>query len=419
MSAAFVLAFFVIPAVAGEAASDGSCPAYPAEQRAKVRAAIERERAYVSLPLRSRSGARRYQNLSVEAPVRREAPQRVNFIDDEILSAIAAAGIEPAPLTTDTEFLRRVTLDLTGRIPTREQVEAFEANRSSNKRRDLIDSLIGSPAFVDYWTLYFGNQFEVGSNYYNFIGIPGRNLFHQYLRDFIQRDRPYNQVVRELITAAGDSHQLGPPNFPVRATQIGDPVQDTWDVLTNRVTTIFLGVQTQCVSCHNGKGHLEDINLYLTGRRREEFWRMSAFFSRLVMIESPADAYGQQVKVFVHDRSEGFYHGIIDPQNPGPRPPRRPGPYTPAYLLTGEEPATGQWRQELAKMLTDDRQFARATVNYLWELELPVGTTCGRTSSASGSSTRLTRGTLLASTPVIPLRRRGRCRQAIRRCSKS
>ena len=76
----------------GEAASDGSCPAYPAEQRAKVRAAIERERAYVSLPLRSRSGARRYQNLSVEAPVRREAPQRVNFIDDEILSAIAAGG---------------------------------------------------------------------------------------------------------------------------------------------------------------------------------------------------------------------------------------------------------------------------------------------------------------------------------------
>ena len=371
--AALALTLLVSPAFSAEGAADGYCPAYPAAQRAKVKAALARERAFLSLPLRSRGGARRYQNLSVEPPIRREAPQRINFIDDEIFSELAAAGVEPAPLTTDAKFLRRATLDLTGRIPTREQVEDFEADENPGKRTALIDSLIGSPAFVDYWTLFFGDKFEVGSNYYNFIGIPGCNLFHRYLRDFVQRDRPYNQVVRELITAAGDSHQLGPPNFPVRATQLGDPVQDTWDVLTNRVTTLFLGVQTQCVSCHNGRRHLEDINLYLTGRTRVEFWRMSAFFSRLVMIGSPADAYGQQVKVFVHDRSEGFYHGIIDPGNPGPRPPRQPGPYTPAYLLTGEEPASGQWRQELGRILTADRQFARATVNYLWAHFFRIG----------------------------------------------
>lgn len=369
--AAWALILLAAPALAGE--GDGTCPAYPAEQRAKVQAALARDRAFLSLPLRSRGGARRYQSLSVNAPVPRGAPQRINFIDDEIFAGIAAAGIEPAPLTTDAEFLRRVTLDLTGRIPTREQAEAFEADESTNKRTALIDSLIGSGPFVDYWTLFFGNKFEVGSNYYNFIGIPGRNLFHQYLRDFIAQDRPYDQVARELITAAGDSHQLGPPNFAVRATQIGDPVQDTWDVLANRVTTQFLGVQTQCVACHDGRRHLEDINLYLAGRKRAEFWQMSAFFSRLEMIEALADAYGQQAKFFVHDRSEGFYHGITPPGNPGPRPPRQPGPYTPAYFLTGEEPASGQWRQELARILIADRQFARATVNYLWAHFFRIG----------------------------------------------
>ena len=188
--AALALILLAAPAPAGE--GDGTCPAYPAAQRVKMQAALASERAFLSLPLRSRGGARRYESLSVTPPVRREAPQRINFIDDAIFSDIAAAGIEPAPLTTDAEFLRRVTLDLTGRIPTREQVEAFAADDSANKRAALIESLIGNGAFVAYWTLFFGNQFEVGSNYYNFIGIPGRNLFHQYLRDFIAQDRPYD-----------------------------------------------------------------------------------------------------------------------------------------------------------------------------------------------------------------------------------
>ena len=65
--------------------------------------------------------------------------------------------------------------------------------------------------------------------YYNFIGIPGRNLFHNYLRDFVERDRPYRDVATELISAAGDSHQLAPPNFIIRGVQQGDPIQDTWD----------------------------------------------------------------------------------------------------------------------------------------------------------------------------------------------
>lgn len=284
-----------------------------------------------------------------------------------------AGGVQPAPLTSDQGFLRRVMLDLTGRIPTPEQVQSFLNDQGSTKRSALVNSLIGSEAFVDFWTKFFANQFQVTSVYYNFIGIPGRNLFHNYLRDFVERDRPYRDVAMELISAAGDSHQLGPPNFIIRGIQQGDPIQDTWDFLTNRVTTIFLGIQTQCVSCHDGAGHLEPINLYLRDRQRTDFMRLSAFFSRVNVFTMAVDAYGQQAKGVIVDRSTGGYHGIVDSQNPGPRPPRLGGPYTPVYMFDGQAPQSDAWRAELARIVVEDRQFARATVNYLWAHFFRVG----------------------------------------------
>ena len=95
------------------------------------------------------------------------------------------------------------------------------------------------------------------------------------------------------------------PNFIIRGIQQGDPIQDTWDFLTNRVTTIFLGIQTQCVSCHDGAGHLEPINLYLRDRQRTDFMRLSAFFSRVNVFTMAVDAYGQQAKGIIVDRSTG------------------------------------------------------------------------------------------------------------------
>jgi len=296
-----------------------------------------------------------------------------NFIDDFIFGKMAAAGVQPAPLTTDSEFLRRVSLDLTGRIPSPEQVDQFLADERPNKRALLIDSLIGSEAFVDYWTFYFANFFEVTGRYYNLIGVPGRNLFYLYLRDFVERDRSYQDLATELITATGDSYTSGPPNFIVRATQQGDPVQDTWDTLTDRVTTRFLGIKTECISCHDGRRHLEDINVYMTGRRRVEFMRLSAFFSRMSVRFIPVDAFNQQNRAIISDRSVGSYHGYVDVNNPGPRPSRAGAPYEPVFLLNGERPQNGDWRKELARFLVRDRQFARAAVNYLWAHFFTVG----------------------------------------------
>jgi hypothetical protein len=343
------------------AAADNSCPAYPPGERAaqEVRLTLERESSKLAKPRGERP---------------RAAAVNVNFIDDILFGKMAADGIDPAPPATDAELLRRVMLDLTGRIPSPEQVTAWLQDENAAKYPRLIDSLIGSEAFVDNWTLFYARMFEVTSDYYYFIGIPGRNQFYRYLRDFVEKDRPYREVAAELISAAGDSHASGPPNFLMRGIQFSEPVQDTWDELTNNVTGSFLGVQSQCISCHDGRRHLEKINLYLSTRRRQEFWQQSAFFSRMSVLEQPVDAFNQQRKGIVGDRTSGGYNGVLsDPNNPGPRPTRTGGPYEPAYLFSGERPKTGQWRKELARIVTADRQFARAAVNYLWAHFFRVG----------------------------------------------
>lgn len=332
----------------GLVGDDPHCPAYPQSDRTAAQAKLLLE------------GSTFQQAATVETP------PTANFIDQFIFGKMVQDGVQPAQLTNDAEFQRRVSLDLTGRIPSPDEVNRFVTDPNPNKRSGLIDQLMTSDAYVDYWTFFYSNQFEVTSRYYNFIGIPGRNLFYGYLRDFVARDRSYAQVAAELISGKGDSHKVAPPNFLVRAFQQGDPVQDTWDVATDRVTSKFLGIRSECISCHNGAGHLEQINLYLSKRTRDEFWRQSAFLSRTNLTQLAVDAFNQQWHFVVNDRSAGGYNTAVDPGNPGPRPARNGGPYAPAYMFTGERPRTNDWRGELARMITSDRQFARATVNYLW-----------------------------------------------------
>jgi len=352
----FALAAFCLDA------ADGGCPLYPREQRLAFQRRLESERAAAQISARARTTGR----------LRTAAPAPNNFIDDHIFGKMAADGIEPAPLSTDAEFLRRVYLDLTGAIPPPAKVEEFLSSNSPSKRAEVIDALIESPAFVDNWAHYFANRFQVTSAYYQLIGIPGRNLFHGYLRRLIEADRPFDAFATELITATGDTHRVAAGNFIMRGNQQGDPIQDTWDALTNEITTQFLGIQTQCVSCHDGRRHLEPINLYLAVRRREEFMRMSAFMSRMQVTEVNVDAFNQQRKGIITDLPDGVYHGIVSPQNPGSRP-ARVGTYTPQYMFTGEQPSSGAWRKEFARLIVNDRQFARATVNYIWARFFQVG----------------------------------------------
>lgn len=337
-------------------AGEVRCPAYPEDERRRTAEAWKLQRSAAQFAASQRKSTSRTPRSA-----------GVNYIDDRIFGRMAADNVVPAGNATGEEFLRRVSLDLTGRIPTADEAAAFRENTDPGKRAAAIDSLLASDAYVDYFTLWFGNLFEVTSTYYSFIGITGRNLFHAHLRDFVREDRSYADFAAGLIAAAGDSHQAGPPNYVMRGIQFSEPVQDTWDEMTNRITTVFFGVQTQCVSCHHGRRHLEPINDYLSKRTRQNFWEQAAFLSRMTILEVPVDARNQQRKGVISDRTAGGYHVVlVDPSNPGVRPPRTGGPYSATFMFNGEKPKTGEWRKELARLITTDRQFARAAVNYLW-----------------------------------------------------
>lgn len=363
-SACCVAAVSVFATFAAAAEPDYHCPVYAAPEHLATQRRITREKQFQTYSAMARKQAR------LKAA---DIPSSANFIDDYVFNRIITDGIPVAAITTDQEFLRRVSLDLTGRIPAPSQVDAFVADQNPGKRMALVDSLIGSTAFVDRWTQWFGDKFQVGSNYYNLISVSSRNLFYFYVRDMVERDRPYNDFAAQMITAAGDSRIDGPVNYLVRGYQQGDPIQDSWDAITNNITTNFLGVQTQCVSCHNGRGHLEPINLYLQARRRTDFWQQSAFLSKTNFGQQLVNAFGASARMLVTERASGGYPSAVPSNNPGPRPPRTGGPYDPVYMFTGATPRTGDWRSELANLITNDRQFARAAVNYLWAELFSVG----------------------------------------------
>jgi hypothetical protein len=346
-------------------ATDPNCPAYPASQRT---AFLQSEAKLKAFRAFSASRSRKRLNLYDY----KLAPED-NFIDQHIFGKMQTDGVNPAPQSGDSEFVRRVYLDLTGRIPTVDQATAFLNDPSSGKRTALIDKLLASNEYVDKWTMFYGNIFQVTSGYYNFVSIQARNRFHDYIHDFIAQDRSWADVAREMLTASGVSYNIGPSNFIIRSQQQNEPLQDTWDTITDSATVTFFGAKTLCVSCHDGRRHLEQINLYLAPKKRTDFWKMSAFFARTNIMQVSADTGGRALGFVVTDLPSGGYTSWVDPNNPGPRPARYGGPYSPAFMGTGELPKSDSYRQEFARMITSDRQFARAAVNYIWSAMFTQG----------------------------------------------
>lgn len=299
------------------------------------------------------------------------ATPRQNFIDDYIFNKLEAEGVSPANLAGDEEFMRRVTIDLTGRPPDAEQLRLFLADQSTTKRTRLIDDLLNSEAFVDRWTFWLGEMIRNTTSYPN-ISTDGRNALHYDLRAAVESNKPYNALVSELIRGEGNSRKDGPVNFVLRNYSAADPIQDTWDDYTANVMSAFLGIPSLCVSCHDGARHLEPINTYLAQRKRREFWQQSAFVSRMVITRIPLDPFGRNAQFEIYDKPAGAYN-VNTRGNLGQRPFRSGGPYIPAYMLTGERPANGNYRAELARILTSDIQFARNAANRVWAHLMAVG----------------------------------------------
>ena len=194
------------------AQTDPGCPGYPTAMRADWEDALAADQAYVAY-------ARKAKLLANKNRAAADYP-RDSFVDHMLLGKMAADGVAPAPVAGDAEFLRRVTLDLTGRIPQPQDVEAFLNDAAADKRARLIAKLINSPAFVDQFTLYFSNKFKV-SRGTSSVGLAGRNVFYNFVKDFVQRDRPYNEFIAEMLTATGDVDTVPGTQFFARYIEDG------------------------------------------------------------------------------------------------------------------------------------------------------------------------------------------------------
>lgn len=304
-----------------------------------------------------------------------------NFIDKWIGEKMKKDGVYPTTKSGDEEFLRRVYLDLTGTIPTAAEVLAFTADTASDKRARKIDQLLASDGFSDRWTMWFGDlvqNVQVANNSLEYY--LGRNVYYDWIHASIASGKPYDQMVRELLAGEGQSFSVGVANYVVRQMQNNGPAQDTYDNLASHSAEKFLGMPMLCISCHSGAGHLETVNWYLRNKTRTDFWKMAAFFSRVVSRGSrytdPANPNAQLIQFSVENNPQGLYRLNTTGGNKSPRAPAagEPATVSPAFITTGEQPGANEsYRAAYGRMLTADRQFARAAVNYLWKEMFGLG----------------------------------------------
>ena len=302
------------------------------------------------------------------------AQPSTNTIDKFIFPALSQARVAAAPATTDYEFARRVYLDLTGHIPSVPALQSFVQDTSPGKRQNLVDSLIGSPDWVDKWTIWFGDFLQNNSrNTQIQRAIQGVVAFNTYIRTSLTSNKPYDQMAREIISAKGtDSFSQGELNYMAGGVVGGGPIQDIFDQQTANAATTFLGLSNlNCLLCHDGRGHLDALNLWGFYTTRKQAWSMASFMSHTQVSRPAGNGNAYQVQNTITRDYQ------LNTQT-GNRPPRgatnSTATVSPAYVLTGEKPKQGEdYRTALGRMITSDFQFARATVNYVWEYFFNLG----------------------------------------------
>ncbi len=315
----------------------------------------------------------------LSAPAAATAPvaSDLSLVDRHIFQALTDAGVKPAGPTSDAEFCRRVTLDLTGRIPTADRLVQFLQESAADKRARYVDELLARPEFFDKWTQYFGDHFKNNSENSQIRRFaPGVTAFNDFIRASLTAAKPYDQWVREMITATGpNSYEKGEINFLIGGVVAGGaPVQDIYDQQTANIAKTFLGIgHLDCLLCHNGRGHLDQLSLWGKNTLRAQAWQQSAYLARTNPERTPVTR--GEPNPYYWGISENTGRSIRDYQlntTTGNRPARAPGvnqpvSVTPRYLWTDTAPEPGEnYRAALARQLTADPQFARATVNYLW-----------------------------------------------------
>lgn len=199
--------------------------------------------------------------IPLNAPVTK-VPSEKNFIDQHVFTNLKELGIPPSPVCDDATYLRRVTIDICGRFPTQAETEEFLASTDPAKRDQLVDRLLQSPNYADYfaskWTPLLKNRRDSKSD------ITSNFAFHAWIRDSLLANVPYDQLVRELLGATGTVVSNPPVAWYKR---VKDPKEQLEDI-----AQLFLGVRMQCAQCHHHP---------FERWSQDDYYGLAAFFSQI------------------------------------------------------------------------------------------------------------------------------------------
>jgi hypothetical protein len=262
-----------------------------------------------------------------------------NTIDRTVFAKLNRMRIPPSEPCTDTEFIRRATLDALGVLPTPEEVKAFTTDPSPDRRTRLVDRLLGRPEFAEFWTLKFADILRANGR---LIETKGTHAFNRWIKENLERNVPLDQFVRELLTASGSTLRNPAANYYRISRDPENSVETT--------AQLFLGVRIQCAKCHNHP---------FERWTQDDYYGFAAFFSR---IKRKAGSLPEDEVVFASTSGE-----VRQPRTGKTMPPKVLG--GPTYDDAGSpDPNMVDRRARLASWLTrgDNPFFARSLVNRVW-----------------------------------------------------
>jgi len=318
------------------------------------------------------------------APEHYGIPQ-VKFINEQVAALWADASLQPSPTATDSEWCRRVYLDLVGRVPSVKELDAFLTNSSPTKKADLVARLLGDEYvdeyarhFTDVWTtILIGRDVENER-----VSRPG---MRQYLRRAFSKNLPYDRFMDELVTATGvnaNRQELSGFNGAVNflSGKMEEMGVENGVQATAKTAQVFLGLQVQCTQCHNhpfNKG------------KQNQFWELNAFFRQTRALRKREGTQDVQWVELVDEdfageggnpeEAELFYelrNGIMKVAYPvfvdGTEISK--SGYLPGAMSDGT-PYGANRRRELAQLIKGSPYFTKAIVNRMWGHFLGYGLT--------------------------------------------
>jgi len=262
------------------------------------------------------------------------APKK-NFIDELVLKKLELLNLPPSPQATDTEFVRRVFLDTCGILPTAEEVAAFLADPSPDKRAKLIDQLLDRPAFVDYWAHKWSDMLLVSTRK---LPQPAAWSFYRAVRASVADNRPWDRFARDIVTATGSTLGNGAANYYLLHKDATDAMEAT--------AVTFMGTSLACAKCHNHP---------LERWTQDQYWSAANLFSR---VGRKSGARADEVVIASTPTGDAFHlrRGVPMPATPLDGKP-----------LASDSPTDR--RAYFADWLTDPKNpfFAPAAVNRVWK----------------------------------------------------